>query len=433
MSSETLAALAHFIPLVDEKVGIVRSVELLKISENDPAVYLAHAEPCDTMPLAAIRAANRGAACAASADRAILRACGESVERYCSAFFSLDDLLLASAHDLEACGLRCVPTAAFYPFARSQYDDEAFPFERASADSKIRWVTAQSASGEEVLVPASCVYVPYLFQSDVEPFTHMPISTGLAAGPSRESCVEKGICEIIERDALMIVWYARLPVPRINVAGSFGVSAEIDALLGSIRTGRTEWFLNWLTLDIDVPVISAMLIDRGDRPLTSFGIAAAPDPATALRGAIEEALLTRTLINRCDEVVRGARASVGELRTLRDHLLAHALSGELRSRMAFLTDDGPCIDFDDVCARSFVTPWEACNAAGLEPLSVEVTTGDVAEMEIRVVRTLIPGMQPLDNDHRFRYLGGERLRSVPKRFGCQLSPPDFNPDPHPFP
>ena len=48
-------------------------------------------------------------------------------------------------------------------------------------------------NGEPTLIPASCVYVPYMFDSAVEPFTHVSISTGLAAGRDVDQCIAKGM------------------------------------------------------------------------------------------------------------------------------------------------------------------------------------------------------------------------------------------------
>jgi ribosomal protein S12 methylthiotransferase accessory factor len=290
--------------------------------------------------------------------------------------------------------------------------------------------------GNEVWIPASCAFVPYLFESGVEPFTHMPISTGLAAGSSLESCIDKGVCEIIERDALMIIWYARIPVPRIDPMSCYGISAEIDGLLGSIRTAGTSWLLNCLTLDVDIPVVSAALIDEGSPPLTSFGIAANMDPTRALQNALEEAVMTRLLVNRCGELRDYPMNENHEFRTLRDHLLGHAGSSQLRTRMKFLTSDGPLVDFSNVgwSFDSTTTSVQKCRAAGLEPIWTEITTPDVSEFGFKVVRTVIAGMQPLDNDHRYRHLGGARLLSVPRKLGYGLrSIEELNPDPHPFP
>jgi ribosomal protein S12 methylthiotransferase accessory factor len=422
---------------VDPKVGVIGSVEIVNLSDLDPRVYLAYAPGCDTFALTEISASNNGAACSVDLDRAIARACGESVERYCSAFFDLDSMLYASRREIERDGRRCFDAAAFYPFASWQYDLPGFPFEQASPDQAVHWVTATSlTTSSPVYVPASCVFVPYRFESEREPFTHMPISTGLAAGPSVESCVEKGIFEIIERDALMLVWAARIPAPRIDSSTCWGMSDQVDRLLQSTAALDATWFLNYMTLDVDVPVISAVLIDDGVPPLTSFGIAANLDPAQALQSALEEAILTRLLVNRSSEVWDEAEPSPTELRTLRAHLIAHATSEELRSRMGFLTHAGPVVSFDEArqLGDSLAPLTSRLDRCGLEVLWADVTTPDVAEVGFRVVRTLIPGMQPLDNDHEYRYLGGRRLSAVPGALGHDVGDPaSLNPDPHPFP
>lgn len=437
MRFETEASVSRFAALVDPKVGVIRSVEIVNLSDLDPRVYLAYADGCDTFALTAIAASNKGAACSVDLNRAIVRACGESLERYCSAFFDLDSMLYASEQEIERDGRRFVDAASFYPFAAWQYDLPGFPFEPTSPDQAVHWVEATAVtSSSPVYVPASCVFVPYLFESEREPFTHMPISTGLAAGLSVESCVEKGICEIIERDALMLVWAARIPAPRINAASCWGLTDEVDRLLQSTAALDASWFLNYLTLDIDVPVISAALIDPGVPPLTSFGIAANLDPVRALQSALEEAILTRLLVNRSSEVWDDAATPLTDLRTLRAHLLAHATSDELRSRMRFLTHEGPLISFDGMrqLADSPLPLRSRLERCGLEVLWVDVTTSDAAEVGFKVVRTLIPGMQPLDNDHEYRYLGGKRLRAVPRALGRDVSETEgLNQDPHPFP
>ncbi|MEA2998637.1 MAG: ribosomal protein methylthiotransferase accessory factor [Sphingomonadales bacterium] len=404
MTLEADEALASFAAAVDDKVGLIRSIDFVALSERDPAVYLAHATPADTRSLTDLQAANRGAACAWTADRAALRACGESVERYCAAICDLASLRLASEAQLSEEPIRFVRVADLYPFSESQYAASGFPFERIEATQPIRWSRGSTLDGEGVLIPASCTYVPYFFEPAIEPFSHMPISTGLAAGRSVDRCIEKGICEILERDALMIVWLHRWRAPRIEPASCLGFSDEIDGLLAAGRMPGTRWFLNYLTLDVDVPIVSAALIDDSGAPLTSFGIAADIDPMCALRGALEEALLTRLLVNRSrvEAPGEGEKEAV-ELRTLRGHLLAHAGSPALREAMRFLTDEGAALDFASLAAgmTPFAKASDRCRLAGLEPVWTEITTTDVAELGFKVVRTVIPSAQPLDNDHHF--------------------------------
>lgn len=425
-------AIARLRGLVDPKTGVVGEVRLLSLTERDPVVFMAHAAPASTVPITGLEAANRGAACSAVPERAVIRAVGESVERYCSAIFDVEELRLASMEELGSGGERYVAPGDVYPFTAAQYDEPGFPY-RSMAGRRLRWVPGRPVGGDELVwLPAGCVYVPYLFDAAVEPFTHMPISTGLAAGPDRDGCIAKGLLEILERDALMIVWYARLRTPRIDPASCRGISRQIDALLRAPRGERSRWCLNVLTLDVDVPVISASLIDDADPPLTSFGISADPDPERALLLALEEALLTRVLVNRSDLPSAGVPES--SIRTLRDHLVAHASSAALRERMRFLTDEGPVVGFREWAARlPGTSPVAALAAAGYESFWTDVTTPDVAEHGLWTTRAIVPGMQPLDNDHRHRFLGGRRLLDVPARMGRPLTLDDLNPDPHPFP
>jgi hypothetical protein len=54
MTAGYAEALANFAPLIDDKTGIISSVEVLPVSEIDPQVFLAHASPCNTVPLTGI-------------------------------------------------------------------------------------------------------------------------------------------------------------------------------------------------------------------------------------------------------------------------------------------------------------------------------------------------------------------------------------------
>lgn len=438
MSASLGDAWSRFAPLVDDTFGLIRRVEVLKLSGVDPAVFLAYANPCDTVPLCGIPAANRGGACSVRLDRAVVRACGESVERYCSAIFDRESFVYRSQADLVRAGHRVMGVRELFPFDEHQYRADGFPFARGLDSEPSSWVaTHPLEGGAPVYVPASCVYVPYAFDLTREAFTHMPISTGLAAGPSVEFCIAKGIYEILERDALMIVWAWRLEQPRILPESCFGFAPDIDELLRSIEGLGARFYINDLTLDVQVPVISAVIINDGSPPLTSFGIAADRDPLHALRLALEEALLTRVLLSRGEET-KPAEIAPEEVRTLRDHLFAHAASDRLRERLGFLTHAGEAMEFGALVRRhgtNEASLEERLRQHDLSAVWVDVTTEDVRSLGFRVVRTLIPTAQPLHNDHRYRYLGGARLQSVPRRLGLRgsFTLADINPDPHPFP
>lgn len=436
---ELAPALGAFAGLVDDVFGIIRRVTLVRPAPGAPEAFVAHAEPSTTMPLAGVEAANQGAAASMSVERAVVRACGESVERYCSAFFDRDTMPLVPAAELATGSATVLHAEELYPFTAAQYDEPDFPFDHPGGRPQ-RWVELHDSAGHTAWAPAGCVYVPYLFDRDEEPFTHMPISTGLAAGPTFADGVEKGILEILERDALMVRWHHVLPAPRIDVDSCRGADPLLDAALaaaeGTGDTGTARWHLNLITVHIRVPIVTAALIDDEGLPMTSMGLSAHPDPVRALLLAVEEALLTRILLARASELTENAAPVPAS--TLRAHMLAHARDPVLRQALNGLIGGEEVLTLDDVVTR--FAQSRNCSLhdllanAGFTAWSRDLTTDDVRSARLAVVRTLIPGLQPLDNDHRFRHLGGSRLAQAPMTLGARGRPLDaLNPYPHPFP
>lgn len=435
-----LPALSSFGALTDPQLGIIRSVDTIDLVAEDPPVFLVTAEPCDTMPLFGIRAANRGAACAVTWERALAKACGESVERYCSAYFDFSSMLLASPEELSQRGLRHILPGGVYAFADWQYEQPGFRFQPVRGADRLRWVAATELSrADEVWVPASLVYVPYMFDAAVEPFTHMPISTGLAAGPSPQWCIDKGIAEIIERDALMITWHNRLMAPQLRLDSCQGHDDELDRLLAAAALPGTELHINLLTVDIAVPVLLVAITNplacaEQGPPLSAFGLGADACPVAALKSALEEALLTRTLLHRSAEINDSPGYVHRRYESLRDHMLAHATDWSLRARLDFLFESGTWLSLTELRQRFAARPDLAREVMdqGHAVITKDLTTPDVRAQGLHVVRSIIPGLQPLDDHHDHRFLGGQRLHSVPRRLGLRPAEP-FNPDPHPFP
>lgn len=420
--------LGRLAPAIDSKTGIVRRVDLLRNSWIDPDVFCAVAQDASVAPLVGNSFDNRGAAAALTPARAAVRATGECIERYCSAFQFPAQMLQASTSELKKLDKSFCSTELFYPFRPEQYQEAGFMFQPLTPDAKIRWVHAINFhTRENVLVPASCVFLPYLFES--EPITHAPISTGLAAGVSITDCIEKGAAEIIERDCLMINWKTRRTVPGIDVKTCFRVDPDIDRLLSSTSRLPGSWHVHLLTLDVEVPVFSAAFINDSGLPMTSFGISAGKDVKSALRGAMEEALLSRFLLNRASQVAEADNKSENTFRTLRDHLFGHAVSPSLKENFFQIFDPLPSIPFSEVITRfrSSHTVVEAAKEAGLEVLYYDVTTPDVASLGVSSIRVLIPTAEPLDPDHEAQHLGGVRLQSA--NGGSSV----FYAAPHPFP
>jgi|SRR5215204_5942949 len=72
----------------------------------------------------------------------------------------------------------------------------------------------------------------------------------------------------------------------------------------------------------------------------------------------------------------------------------------------------------------------------LEVVALDLTTEDIAECGLNVIKILIPGCEQMEGDHLAQFLGGLRWKTVPKELGFRSSLPDIadiNPYPHPYP
>lgn len=437
-SAETMQRVSR---LVSDRVGIISEVVFQELSVEDPAVYWATARPADLSAVVGRPAMNRGNAASVEPSRAVAKAVGETVERYCSAQWHEDRLVEATYEELDA---DAVPPGSFALFAEDQYREPGFWFQPLAPDAPVRWVQGFSLVDDRPrYVPAIFVYVPYE-RADGEVALWFPISTGLACGPTLAAALYKGVLEAVERDAFMIVWQNRLPRPRIDLESVGDPFAR--RLLEAIEGLPTSCHAIVLTLDIDVTVILVVLVsESGSPPFTVLGLGTDLDPRRALVLALEEALLSLCGMTRSVARRRGYRSEPDyrDVVTLELHGLAHALDPLLRPGVEFLTKATESVALDDLSDRSSAsalanlrTVVDHLEAAGLDVVAVDLTTADIDDVGLKVVRAVVPGLQPLDNDHTRRYLGGRRLYEVPRKLGLVDRPirrQDLNPDPHPFP
>ena len=159
--------------LISKRTGIISTVELDNLASGEPSVYFARSTPANSFALNGMEAMNYGDAASVDPKRAIMKAVGESIERYCPAHFKYEDFTLAAYNDLNC---EAVHPADFALFSEKQYAEPDFPFSLPTASTPLRWVSAYSISLDRpILVPASIVYIPYYFDRLYEPQTHTHI------------------------------------------------------------------------------------------------------------------------------------------------------------------------------------------------------------------------------------------------------------------
>ncbi|MDH5762611.1 MAG: YcaO-like family protein [Nitrospinota bacterium] len=428
--------------LISSRTGIISSVEYDHMASDEPSVYFARSTPANSLAFNGMETMNYGDATSTDPRRAIMKAVGESIERYCPAHFNYEDFTLAAYNDLAG---EAVHPGDFALFSEKQYAEPDFPFVPLTANTPLRWASAFSISHDrEVLIPASFIYIPYYFKSANEPPSHNPISTGLACGPHLAPAICKGILEVVERDAFMIMWKNQLPCPRLNLSD---VSDPfVQSLLNEIQALPVACQAFLLPSDMDIPVILVLLKNLSGRPPhTVLGMSADLNPYKALTLALEEVCLSWVGMGRYSQSKKDFRPSKDytDISNLDLHGLVHAVDPDLAKSWEFLNTSGKQVSIDDIkneydenSVTNIRTLVDKLKDKNLNVIAKDLTTVDVDEAGFKVVRVVVPGMQPLDINHARRYLGGTRLYDVPCKMGLRTEPlaeEHLNPYPHMFP
>src|SRR5262249_33636160 len=123
-------------------------------------------------------------------------------------------------------GDAAVAPERFALFSDAQHATPGFPFRRFTADTEVAWVKGRTLlSREPAWLPAELVYL-----SDTA-CAEGPIgyatSSGAACGETSTATIERGLCELLERDAFMIIWAGALSMPLLDWAGSRAL-VELD-------------------------------------------------------------------------------------------------------------------------------------------------------------------------------------------------------------
>ena len=425
--------------LISKRTGIISTVEFENLASGEPSLYFARTNPSNSIALNGMETMNYGDAASIDPKRALMKAIGESIERYCPAHFNYEDFVFSTFKDLDC---EATHPSDFALFSDKQYSEPNFPFTPMTESTPMHWVSAYSLSKEQpVMVPASCVYIPYFFNRSDEPRTHNPVSTGLACGSNLAPAIYKAILEVIERDAFMIMWQNQLPCPRIDLST---VQDPFNrSILNELERLPVECHAHFISTDNGVPVIVVILRNTtGQPPHTVIGMSADLNPVKALMLALEEVSLSWLGMGRYCLTKKDYQPSKDykDANDLIRHALVHAMDPDLGKSWEFLRSSTEIISMQDIqnenADKTVDNIQTLVNKLKGNVIVKDLTTVDVEDVGFKVVRAVVPGMQHLDVSHEFRYLGGTRLYEVPHQMGLRdqpLTEEEVNPYPHMFP
>ena len=347
-------------------------------------------------------------------------ALAESLERYCGVFDGTEPRIRSVFADL---GPSAIWPNDYMLFSDRQYaererhnlkDHKAHwvpePF---NSDTQIDWTPLWSLTDERVrYLPTSMCYFGY---RGSDPMFGRGDSNGCALGSVLEEAILQGLLELVERDAVALWWYNRVPRAGVDLSTSDDpYIAELVAHYASLY--RSLWVLD-VTSDLGIPTFAA-LSKRTDKPEQDiiYGFGCHLDPAVALTRAVTE-------INQSLDAVPafhqpqtknsylGLQEAVAWWRTVRTENHGYLAPDpvltpvDIRNIASQATDD---------LARDIINCVERLKSAGIEVLVLDQSRPDI---EFPAVRVIAPGLR-----HFWARFGPGRLYDVPVKLGWLKRP-----------
>jgi ribosomal protein S12 methylthiotransferase accessory factor len=419
------ACFEAFRPLIDPCTGIVLSLERDSAEcEDEPVFPAVRARLAPTAGLSdggyehPVAVGGR----ALDVEDAAVAAIFEAIERYCLSIYRFDRLERASFAEHSAAGRMAVDPASLVsrrqPPARSP---------SALRQAQLWWTAGWSLhSAAPIMVPAQLVYVPYRWGED-EVVLRDPITTGAAAGLSRGRAVLRGLLEVVERDAAMLTHYRRLGGRRLLPERHTTLAETVD----TIASFRLDTRLYDCTVDLPVPVVVATVIDdTGVGPAVTVGSKASLDAAHAAIGAVLEAVCFRHPMRARMATARRVAARIGEQFDELDRADQRAyrwVQADMVRHLAYLDTGGAAAGWPS--ASDPVGLLEAVLALPADVIVCDVTTPEIAELGVTVVKVVVPELQPMHLSESLRCWTSRLCSFQGNRQGA------WDPDrlvPHPF-
>ncbi len=425
--------------IINSKTGIVRYLYKSTLYNDEPKFYQYIAKIPKYSFFSIVQTSEEfSGGCSVDKNKAMMKALGEAIERYCMGIYQEENLINAFYNEIKE---NAVNPNRFIKFSRNQIE-KYFKDLADVENKKINWIEGYSITrGKSVLIPAQTVFVPYKYEKN-EIMLQQPLSTGGACGTSLAGAIYRGICEVVERDAFMINYLNKLPRKRVTLEKSD--NETIKTLLNMFKKYNLDFYLFDFTTDLQIPTFMSLLIDKtGLGPAVHVAAKSDINPETAMIGSIEE----------CQQARPWMRDEMQKKKINRDEIKKHPEKITTFEERGALWEDKemiPELDFllenhktekveniPDFSSDSVITNLKTClnffKEKNLEVIFVDLTTEDIEELGFKVVKVIIPEMHPLYLTEKFKYLGGERLYNVPKLLGFEQKTEDeLNKIPHPF-
>jgi len=263
-----------------------------------------------------------------------------------------------------------------------------------------------------------------------------PISTGMACGQTLNDATLSGIYEVVERDAIMGMWINRINSPRVDFSAQTIESSRLRRILKDLDRTEYKIIVNDLTSDFGIPVYFATLL-YDDVPYTIVGAGCHHNPEIAIEKALLEIMMALSVFAQQDISAEEISADY-EIADMHDHAKIYMFN-DLRSRLDFLNNK--------YVTKIRQQQWRASSNDEILKFVVKIisengyklyvndlTTPEVQDLGLFVVKVVIPELLPLNNLHNNTPNGAARVKRFNQIFGSKNHlDSELNPWPHPFP
>jgi ribosomal protein S12 methylthiotransferase accessory factor len=365
---------------------------------------------------------------ALDAEQARLTAIAEAAERYSACGFD-EPVVCAAFRDLDGPALdieripRCSPKELEAPGCRLRTLDPGLP---------IRWIQATDLSrGDQTWIPAIMAYYRLRDVMQAERFW-IGVSTGYAVHTDPAEALVRGICEVIERDAIAITWLQKLSLP---VVASRWLSEETLCHLERRRQHFIDDYLFDATTDIGVPTVLCLSVAPHDSQYSQVMTCAT---GRTLSEAAQKALIDAYFVRPRNHPSDASPADPRDFRSPFDGA-RYMASPDRISAFDFLLD-GACDRVSGCRERHPARSMEMLDrlvtilsSKDMQVLVMDRTTAELAGAGLTAVNVIIPDLQPMSLLPQAQYRAHYRLYSAPILMGYRsLIEEELNPWPMPF-
>lgn len=415
--------------------GILQRISKVNRANEDPYAISIGIVSCDTSKLGGVKYGGRSSGCGYEIYDAYMSTIGETIERYCPAFFRINEMLCSSYENLVVRAVHPNEYALFHEDQYQKFKINSDPIIKFSTSTKVYWDKCiDLTTGEETYCPATFLYLPW--KKDEAPIFY-GVSTGLSAHTNYHKAILTSLYEVIERDSFVLTWFQRIVPAKIIL------TADIQKYIRLHFPNNYTWHFFDITYDLGVPTVFGICEGRSDfGDFIAVGTATRETKGDAMKKVIQEIAQTipyfRYALSNSNNWEPSEEFS--NIVDFEKHSIFYLKKKEYRKVFDPWLSAVPSliIDFNE---RKESTPEDAIRNIisilknkGYNVLLKDLTTPDAYQMGFFCIRIVVPQLLQMTGAYKYYPLGGKRLYEVPTKMGFPMANyGQLNPYPHPFP